>query len=65
SCVISVVAGVIAVWHYSHSISAELWHSERYFFIGKSINEFTQTGLCVFTASCLLLLLFNWKTFHP
>ena len=65
SCVISVVAGVIAVWHYSHSISAELWHSERYFFIGKSINGFMQTGLCVFTASCLLLLLFNWKTFHP
>ncbi len=65
SCVISVIAGLIAVWHYVHSISPEHWRSEQYFFIGKSINEFMQTGLCVFTASCLLVLLFNWKTFHP
>ncbi len=64
-CIISITAGSIAVFGYISHISPELWEADRYFYIGKSINGFMQTGLCVFTVSCLLLLLFNWKTFHP
>ncbi|MEK5790290.1 DUF4184 domain-containing protein, partial [Acinetobacter johnsonii] len=52
---------LLSIWDYSRHISSELWYTERYFFIGKSINEFTQTALCVFTAACLLLLLFDRK----
>ena len=59
SLVISIVSGLLSIWDYSHHISSELWYTERYFFIGKSINEFTQTGLCIFTAACLLLLVFD------
>lgn len=59
SSIISVIGGFLAILDYSRHISAELWYTERYFFIGKSINEFTQTGLCIFTAACLLLLVFD------
>ena len=61
SSIISVIGGFLAILDYSRHISAELWYTERYFFIGKSINEFTQTGLCIFTATCLLLLVFDRK----
>ena len=61
SLIISTVAGLLSIWDYSRHISSELWYTERYFFIGKSINEFTQTALCIFTAACLLLLLFDRK----
>ncbi|MFM6905972.1 MAG: DUF4184 family protein [Acinetobacter tjernbergiae] len=59
SSIISAIGGFLAILDYSRHISAELWYTERYFFIGKSINEFTQTGLCIFTAACLLLLVFD------
>ncbi|MGL5159414.1 MAG: DUF4184 family protein [Acinetobacter junii] len=56
SLIISTISGMLSVWDYSHHIHSDLWNTERYFFIGKSINEFTQTGLILFTASCLVLL---------
>jgi len=56
SMVFSIVYGLFSVWDYSRHISTELWNNERYFFIGKSINEFTQAGLTVFTMACLLFL---------
>ncbi|NKG34587.1 DUF4184 family protein [Acinetobacter junii] len=56
SLIISTISGMLSVWVYSRHIHFYLWNTERYFFIGKSINEFTQTGLILFTASCLVLL---------
>ncbi|MGR0305385.1 DUF4184 family protein [Acinetobacter beijerinckii] len=56
SLVISTIFGLFSVWDYSRHIHADLWHTERYFFIGKSINEFSQAALILFTASCLILL---------
>ena len=56
SLIISTISGMLSVWGYSRHIHSDLWNTERYFFIGKSINEFTQTGLILFTASCLVLL---------
>ena len=58
---ISVTGGMLAVWEYSHSISAERWNTERYFLIGKAINQFSQYGLTLFTFCCLIGLLLNWK----
>ncbi|WP_151768866.1 DUF4184 family protein [Acinetobacter colistiniresistens] len=56
SLIISTISAFLSIWDYSRHIPASLWNSERYFFIGKSINEFTQTGLSLFTVSCLLFL---------
>lgn len=56
SLIISTISGMLSVWDYNHHIHSDLWNTERYFFIGKSINEFTQTGLILFTTSCLVLL---------
>ena len=56
SLIISTISGMLSVWDYSRHIHSDLWNTGRYFFIGKSINEFTQTGLILFTASCLVLL---------
>lgn len=57
---VSIIVGLIAVLDYSQQISADLWNSERYFYIGKSINEFTQASLSWFTVACLLFLFFDW-----
>lgn len=56
SLIISTISAFFSVWDYSRHIPSSLWNSERYFFIGKSINEFTQTGLSLFTIFCLLFL---------
>ncbi|ENX12098.1 hypothetical protein F895_03609 [Acinetobacter sp. CIP 64.2] len=56
SLIICTASALLSVWDYSRYIPSSLWHSERYFFIGKSINEFTQTGLSLFTVSCLFFL---------
>ena len=61
SIAISVTGGMLAVWKYSHTISAELWNTERYFFIGKAINQFSQNGLILFSICCLMSLLLHRK----
>ncbi|ENU25078.1 hypothetical protein F993_00468 [Acinetobacter proteolyticus] len=59
SMILSIFYGLFSVFDYNRHISADLWNSERYFFIGKSINEFTQAGLTVFTMACLLFLFWD------
>ena len=59
SLFLSIIAGIVAVWKFQSLISTELWNSDRYFFIGKSINEFTQVSLCLFSFACILLLFFD------
>ncbi|MFV5265051.1 DUF4184 family protein [Acinetobacter courvalinii] len=54
--VLSVFYGLLSVLDYSRHIRADLWKNEPYFFIGKSMNEFTQAGLTVFTMACVLFL---------
>ena len=61
SMAISVTGGMLAVWKYSHTISAELWNTERYFFIGKAINQFSQNGLILFSICCLMSLWLHRK----
>ncbi|NAR29410.1 DUF4184 family protein [Acinetobacter haemolyticus] len=63
SLIISVLGGLLSIWDYSRHIASEIWLSEPYFFIGKSINEFTQTGLILFTVACLLLLFLDRKAY--
>ncbi|MCH7336500.1 DUF4184 family protein [Acinetobacter sp. NIPH 2699] len=62
SLIISTLGGLLSVLDYSRHIASEIWMKESYFFIGKSINEFTQTGLTIFTVSCLLLLFLDRKS---
>ncbi|ENW95327.1 hypothetical protein F903_01079 [Acinetobacter sp. NIPH 298] len=62
SLIISSIGGLLSLWDYNRHIASEIWMKEPYFFIGKSINEFTQTGLTIFTLSCLLLLFFDRKS---
>lgn len=61
SVILSISYGLFSVLEYNQHISTDLWNSERYFFIGKSINEFTQAGLTVFTVACLLFLFLDRK----
>lgn len=60
---LSLLTGLFSVWDYSRHIHSDVWNSQRYFFIGKSINEFTQAGLSVFTLACLLFLILQ-RTGH-
>ena len=62
SLLISITAGFCAVWNLHLQIPAERWNSERYFYIGRSINEFSQTGLILMSIACLLLLFFDRRS---
>lgn len=57
--VVSILVGSFSAWDYARYFPTDLWHSELYFFVGKSINEFTQGALCVFTFGCLMFLFFD------
>lgn len=61
SFMFSITGGLLSIWDYSRYITAELWYTERYFFIGKSLNEFTRTALSFFTFGCLLFLYLDRK----
>ncbi|MGM7370951.1 DUF4184 domain-containing protein, partial [Acinetobacter baumannii] len=37
-------------------IPHEVWHSDTYYFTGRSINEFMQGWLSTFSLGCLLFL---------
>ena len=54
SLLVASLAGALSVLDYQRYITAEVWQRESYFFIGKAINEFTQTALTIFTAACVL-----------
>ncbi|MEB3791535.1 DUF4184 family protein [Acinetobacter sp. IK40] len=56
SMILSILYGLFSVFDYNRHINTDLWNTEPYFFIGKSMNEFTQAGLTVFTMACLLFL---------
>ena len=62
SLLVSITAGLCAVWKLRQQIPAELWNSERYFYIGRSINEFSQIGLTLLSITCLLLLFFDRRS---
>ena len=53
---LSLLVGALSTWDYARYFAPDIWRSELYFFIGKSINEFTQAALPVFTLGCLLFL---------
>ncbi len=55
----SFIVGCFSAWDYARYFSTEIWHADLYFFVGKSINEFTQGALSVFTLGSLLLLFFD------
>ena len=55
----SFVVGCFSAWDYARYFSSEIWQTDLYFFVGKSINEFTQGALSVFTLGSLLFLFFD------
>ena len=55
----SFAVGCFSAWDYARYFSTEIWQTDLYFFVGKSINEFTQGALSVFTLSSLLFLFFD------
>ena len=55
----SFAVGCFSAWDYARYFSTEIWQTDLYFFVGKSINEFTQGALSVFTLGSLLLLFFD------
>ena len=54
----SFTVGCFSAWDYARYFSTEIWQADWYFFVGKSINEFTQGTLSVFTLGSLLFLFF-------
>jgi uncharacterized membrane protein YidH (DUF202 family) len=56
---LSFIVGCFSVWDYARYFSASVWQSHLYFFTGKSINEFTQAALVVFSLGCLMFLFFD------
>ena len=61
SLVISGASGLVSVWHSFHHLPLHLWHTERYFLIGRVLNQFTQAGLMLFSLFCLLFLFLDRK----
>ena len=55
----SFAVGCFSTWDYARYFSTEIWQADLYFFVGKSINEFTQGALSVFTLGSLLFLFFD------
>ena len=55
----SFAVGCFSAWDYARYFSTEIWQADLYFFVGKSINEFTQGALSVFTLGSLLFLFFD------
>lgn len=55
----TVIAGCFSAWDYARYFSATVWQSNLYFFTGKSINEFSQAALIVFSLGCLMFLFFD------
>lgn len=55
----SFVVGCFSAWDYARYFSTEIWQADLYFLVGKSINEFTQGALSVFTLGSLLFLFFD------
>ena len=55
----SFAVGCFSAWDYARYFSTEIWQTDLYFFVGKSINEFTQGALSVFTLGSLLFLFFD------
>lgn len=55
----SFTVGCFSTWDYARYFSTEIWQADLYFFVGKSINEFTQGALSVFTLGSLLFLFFD------
>lgn len=53
---LSILTALFSVWDYMHYIPDEVWQSELYYFTGRSINEFSQGFLMVFSLGCLLFL---------
>ncbi len=53
---LSGLMGMISVWDYARYIPSEVWQSDLYYFTGRSINEFSQWALLVFSLGCVLFL---------
>lgn len=56
---LSLMTGGLSVWDYMRYIPAEVWQADLYYFSGRSINEFSQGFLIVFSLGCLLFLLLD------
>jgi len=55
------LAGAWSVYDYLSYFKPELISSELYFFTGKSINEFSQASLAIFSLGCILFLILDRK----
>ena len=53
---LSTLLGLFSFWDYARYIPHEVWHSDTYYFTGRSINEFMQGWLSTFSLGCLLFL---------
>lgn len=53
---LSFLMGCLSVWDYARHIPSAVWQSDLYYFTGRSINEFSQWALLVFTLGCVLFL---------
>jgi hypothetical protein len=53
---IALITGLSSVWDYMRYIPDQVWQSDLYYFTGRSINEFSQGFLIVFSLGCLLFL---------
>ncbi|WP_448761358.1 DUF4184 family protein [Acinetobacter tandoii] len=60
---LTLLLGCYSVWDYAHYFTQELWMSNLYYFTARSINEFSQTALVIFSAGCLIFMFFDQKQY--
>jgi len=54
--ILSTLLGLFSLWDYARYIPHEVWHTDTYYFTGRSIKEFMQGWLSTFSLGCLLFL---------
>ena len=58
---LTLLSGLYSVWDYTRYFSHEVWVANLYYFTGRSINEFTQVALVIFSTGCLIFMFFDQK----
>lgn len=59
--VLASALGLFVLWNYVRHIPSEIWATNPYFYIGRSINIFMQGWLIIITLGCLLFLFLQHK----
>ena len=60
---LTLLSGIYSVWDYARYFSYDIWVANLYYFTARSINEFSQAALVIFSTGCLVFMFFDQKQY--